>query len=250
MRIWASLFILCLCVYSLSASVAKSLKTNDVIKSQAIPAEIINLLDTKAKLAANYTPILALRGLAHSKIYRKKGTAHLERYYFLDGSKIPYEKILLDIVVSSTKWNDRIIEAKGIINSQPIIYKNIMELSLPKKAKMNIYCNIGTYTLLSLFVNSDGTDMTNSVVGYFAGKPVQYFTKHRLTEGILASSDYDLSVEGLVNAKTGLLELKSKGTLAEVQIEGEGRECPDGHFEFTERFNNILVKSYLHISEN
>jgi len=217
--------------------------------NQILPEAIAPLLNNKAKLMANYTPILALRGLAHTKVYRKKGTAHLERYFYEKDSKIPYQKMILNISINSTKWNDRIVEAKGTVNGFPLYYKNVMELSLPRKAKMNIYCNLGAYNLLSLYVESDGTAMTNNVMGYYAGKSVQYFTKHRVSEGTLAGSAYAINVEGVINPKTKLLELVSRGTLDEVQISGSGGEHADGHFEFTERFNDIKVKTYLHVKE-
>ncbi|MFM7459143.1 MAG: hypothetical protein ACKO3R_10890 [bacterium] len=244
------LFFFTLDLYSSYSEVfANSTLAQHHIKNQILPAELAPLLNTKAKLMANYTPILALRGLGHSKIYRKKGTAHLERFYYEKDAKTPYQKLILNIYVSSTKWNDRIIDAKGTVNSYPIVYKNIMELSLPRKAKMNIYCNVGAFNLMSLYVESDGNAMTNNVVGYFGGKSVQYFTKHRISEGILAGSAYNMNVEGTVNPKTNLLELISKGNLDEVNIEGTGKEFADGHFEFIEYFNDIKVKTFLHIKE-
>jgi hypothetical protein len=250
-----AIFYLFLCLFSLdlslnySKALANSTLAQHHVKNQILPAELAPLLNTKAKLMANYTPILALRGLGHSKLYRKKGTAHLERFYYDKDAKTPYQKLILNIYVSSTKWNDRIIDAKGTVNSHPLIYKNIMELSLPRKAKMNIYCNVGTFNLLSLFVESDGTAMTNNVSGYFGGKSVQYFTKHRISEGTLAGSTYTMNVEGVVNPKTNLLELVSKGHLDEVSIEGTGKEFADGHFEFVEYFNDIKVKTFLHVKE-
>ncbi len=250
-----AIFYLFLCLFSLdlslnySKALANSKLAQHHVKDQILPAELAPLLNTKAKLMANYTPILALRGLGHSKLYRKKGTAHLERFYYEKDAKTPYQKLILNIYVSSTKWNDRIIDAKGTVNSHPLIYKNIMELSLPRKAKMNIYCNVGTFNLLSLFVESDGTAMTNNVSGYFGGKSVQYFTKHRISEGTLAGSTYTMNVEGVVNPKTNLLELVSKGHLDEVSIEGTGKEFADGHFEFVEYFNDIKVKTFLHVKE-
>jgi len=251
-----SILYLSLCFFSLSLlslNYSKALANSTVaqhhIKNQILPAELAPLLNTKAKLMANYTPILALRGLGHSKIYRKKGTAHLERYYYEKDAKVPYQKLLLNIYVSSTKWNDRIIDAKGTVNSYPIVYKNIMELSLPRKAQMNIYCNVGAFNLMSLHVESDGNAMTNNVLGYFGGKSVQYFTKHRISEGTLAGSTYNMNVEGAVNPKTHLLELVSRGNLDEVNIEGTGKEFADGHFEFIEYFNDIKVKTFLRIKE-
>jgi hypothetical protein len=244
-----------LCLFSFNLSLdysralANSSSAQNHAKNQILPAELAPLLNTKAKLMANYTPILALRGLAHTKLYRKKGTAHLERFYYEKDAKTPYQKVLLNIYVSSTKWNDRIIDAKGTVNSYPLIYKNIMELGLPRKAKMNVFCNIGTFNLLSLHVESDGMTMTNNVLGYFGGKSVQYFTKHRVSEGTLAGSAYLMNVEGAVNPKTNLLELISKGSLDEVSIEGTGKEFADGHFEFIEYFNDIKVKTFLHIKE-
>ena len=251
-----SILYLSLCFFSLSLlslNYSKALANSTVAqhhtKNQILPAELAPLLNTKAKLMANYTPILALRGLGHSKIYRKKGTAHLERYYYEKDAKVPYQKLLLNIYVSSTKWNDRIIDAKGTVNSYPIVYKNIMELSLPRKAQMNIYCNVGAFNLMSLHVESDGNAMTNNVLGYFGGKSVQYFTKHRISEGTLAGSTYNMNVEGAVNPKTHLLELVSRGNLDEVNIEGIGKEFADGHFEFIEYFNDIKVKTFLRIKE-
>ena len=250
-----AIFYLFLCLFSLDLSLnyskvlANSTLAQHHAKDQILPAELAPLLNTKAKLVANYTPILALRGLGHSKLYRKKGTAHLERFYYEKDAKTPYQKLILNIYVSSTKWNDRIIDAKGTVNSHPLIYKNIMELSLPRKAKMNIYCNVGTYNLMSLYVESDGNAMTNNVFGYFGGKSVKYFTKHRITEGTLAGSPYKMNVEGIVNPKTNLLELSSKGNLDEVKIEGTGKEFADGHFEFIEYFNDIKVKTFLHVKE-
>jgi hypothetical protein len=250
-----AIFYLFLCLLSLdlslnySKALANSTLAQHHVKDQILPAELAPLLNTKAKLMANYTPILALRGLGHSKLYRKKGTAHLERFYYEKDAKTPYQKLILNIYVSSTKWNDRIIDAKGTVNSYPIIYKNIMELSLPRRAQMNIYCNVGTFNLMSLYVESDGNAMTNNVLGYFGGKSVKYFTKHRITEGTLAGSAYNMNVEGIVNPKTNLLELSSKGNLEEVNIVGTGKEFADGHFEFVEYFNDIKVKTFLHIKE-
>ena len=213
-----------------------------------LPRGLDRLLDTKAKLIANYSPMLALRGLANSKVYRKKGRAHLERYYYKAGSKSPYQKTLINLKVYSDKWRERIVEASGTINEHKLYYKNIMEFSFPKKGKMNIYCNLDdTYQFLSLYVESDGGDMTNKVLGYFAGKTVQYFTEHRLSEGVLAGSNYKMYIEGNKEEKTKLLQLKSNGFLDEVKISGYGKEIKKDEYEFTEQFGNIIVKSYLKV---
>ena len=113
-----AIFYLFLCLFSLdlslnySKALANSTLAQHHVKDQILPAELAPLLNTKAKLMANYTPILALRGLGHSKLYRKKGTAHLERFYYEKDAKTPYQKLILNIYVSSTKWNNRIIDAK------------------------------------------------------------------------------------------------------------------------------------------
>ena len=204
------------------------------------------LLNSKAKIAANYSPMLALRGLANSKIYRKKGQAHLERYYYEAGAKEAYQRTLINIKVHSDKWTKRIVEASGKINNHKLYYKNLMEFSFPKKGKMNIYCNIDdTYQLLSLYVESNGSKMTNKVFGYFAGKTVQYFTQHRLSEGTLADSNYKMYIEGSTDKDSGLLELKSDGFIDEVKITGTGKEVKKDQYEFTEQFGSITVKTFL-----
>lgn len=212
------------------------------------PESLKELLNSKAKLIANYSPMLALRGLANSKIYRKKGRAHLERYYYEAGSSIPYQKTIVNIKVHSNKWHERIVEASGTINNHKLYYKNIMEFSLPRNGEMNIYCNLDdTYQFLSLHVLSDGGKMTNRVVGNIAGKTVQYFTEHRLSEGVLANSNYKMYIEGTPEKETGLLELKGDGFLDEVKIRSSGKEIKKDEYEFTEQFGSISVKSFLKV---
>ncbi len=212
------------------------------------PESLKELLNTKAKLVANYSPMLALRGLANSKVYRKKGRAHLERYYYESGSKSPYQKTIVNIKVHSDKWRERIVEASGTINNHKLYYKNIMEFSFPKKGEMHVYCNLDdTYQFLSLYVESDGSKMTNKVIGYFAGKTVQYFTEHRLSEGILANSNYRMYIEGNTDKDSGLLDLKSDGFLDEVKIQGNGKEIKKDEYEFIEQFGSITVKSFLKV---
>lgn len=214
----------------------------------SFPDSLKELLNTKAKIIANYSPMLALRGLANSKVYRKKGRAHLERYYYEAGSKSPYQKTIVNIKVHSDKWRERVVEASGTINNHKLYYKNIMEFSFPKKGKMHIYCNLDdTYQFLSLYVESDGGKMTNKVLGYFAGKTVQYFTEHRLSEGILANSNYRMYIEGNTDKDSGFLDLKSDGFLDEIKIHGTGKEIKKDEYEFTEQFGSITVKSFLKV---
>ena len=221
------------------------------LETKGIPDGIAELFDEKAEVVANYSPMLALRGLANSKIYRKKGKAHLERYCYRANEKSPYQKTIVNINVHTDEWRKRVVEAFGTINGHPLYYKNIMEFSFPRKAQMNAYCNVDdSYNLLSLYIESDGNKMTNKVLGYFAGRSVQYLTTHRLSEGVLSGSNYKIYIEGEHDKDSSLLKLKSDGFFDEVKISGEGKEIKKDEYEFVERFGTITVKTFLKVEND
>lgn len=222
--------------------------------SAPIPITKHPLFDTKYKQAANYMPLIAMRVLAYSKIYRKKGKAQIRRYYYLKNTKgefsDPYAELTMDVQVEGKGLFGRTIKAKGKLNGMDLVFFNDMKFSLPKKALMNISASLDSCNFLSLRVESDGDKLTNDVNGVFFSKPVKYHTNWRNTKGMLANAPYEIYVEGVHNEK--MLRVVSKGFIGDEStgqhsIKGQGVETKENYYEIEEYYGPLLIKTFVHI---
>ncbi len=208
------------------------------------------LFDNEYKLAANYLPILALRGLAHADIYKNKKSAHLERYYYvkdLQGKfSKPYQTLILDIDVKGHGFIGREVNAKGKLNEYDLEYNNQLSFSLPRKANMKVIARLDDIKILDLDIKSDGTTMTNNVVGLFLGEKVNYQTTLRDTEGVLGGHKYTIHTEGS-HPDVCSFEATTKGIIGSTEIYGKGRMIKANYYEFEENYGPILVKTKLTI---
>ncbi len=209
------------------------------------------LFNTEYKLAANYVPILALRGLAHAEVYKDKKSAHLERYFYIKDSQgklgKPYETIVLDITVKGHGIIGRSINAIGKLNEFDLEYTNNMGFSLPRNAHMEIAAKLDGIKILDLDVQSDGTNMTNKVEGLFIGEKVKYQTILRDTLGTLANYKYALHTEGTPPDPCSF-ETVTKGIIGNTAINGKGQMIRVGYYEFEETYGPIVVKTKLTIN--
>ena len=208
------------------------------------------LFDTEYKLAANYLPILALRGLAHAELYKDKKSAHLERYFYIkdlqgDFSK-PYETIILDIDVKGHGIIGREITAIGKLNEFDLKYVNDMGFSLPRNAHMKVSARLDGIKILELNIRSDGTLMTNTVNGLFLNQNVDYQTKLRETSGILSGHKYTLHTEG-IDLETTNFTVRTLGKIGSSNIYGKGGIVRANYYEFEENYGPVLVKTKLTI---
>ncbi len=230
------------------------------------------LFDTAYKSAANYIPVLALRALSSTDIYRKKGKAHLVRHFFvknLQGKLAePYETLVLDIVVSGKGLFGRNISAQGRMNDLDVYYSNKMSFGLPKKAHMDVVASLDGCEFMKFKVESDGDKMTNAVEGTYLGRTLKYFTNWRQSLGTLAGLPYEMVVEG--NGKSSvpcdkhnqdntyckelakhkdivLYHAKSQGRISGYIINGWIKETRTGHFEGEENYGPIFIKTVLDV---
>lgn len=265
---------LIICAIMLRASQAKP-KT--LCETSAPSSAIANhpLFDTPYKAAANYLPVLALRALGSTEIYRKKGSAHLVRRFYVRSlqGKLgePYETMVLDIEVSGKGLFGRVAKAYGRINDLDLYYENEASFGLPKKAYMNAYASLDGFELVKLKIESDGDKLINKVAGNYLSKETNYQTLWRNTTGLLAGLNYKLFVEGSggttvpcdkTNEHTAycqeyakhktktLYEAKSSGTIAGYNISGWVRETSPDHFEAEEYYGPIVVKTLLDVTVN
>ncbi len=230
------------------------------------------LFDTPYKAAANYIPVLIVRALGSTEIYRKKGHAHLTRSFHvrnLQGKLAePYETMVIDIEVAGKGLFGRIGRAHGFINDLEVNYENIASFGLPKKAFLNVIASLDGCEMMKYKVQSDGDKLTNDVDGVFLGQAVKYHTQWRNTSGTLAGTNYQLNVEGngkgslpcdkenidssyckehKNDKKTNLYSAKSNGKIGSYMISGWLKETRTGHFESEEIYGPIVVKSTLDV---
>lgn len=232
------------------------------------------LFDTPYKMAANYVPVLPLRALSDSDIYRKKGKAHMERRFYvrnLQGKLAePYESMTVDIDVQGKGFFGRRIIATGKINDYNLHYENDISFRLPKKAVMNVHASLDGCEFLKLDIESDGDKLTNDVKGKFLGREVNYLTEWRNTKGLLSGMEYSLHAEGLTGASTipcdgdnkdseyckdqdkaseeALYRGTANGNIMDFSITGTATELRENYFEIEENYGPILVKTSVEIS--
>jgi hypothetical protein len=208
------------------------------------------LFDTEYKLAANYLPILALRGLANAELYKDKKSAHLERYFYikdLQGNfSKPYETIVLDIQVKGHGIIGREVIATGKLNEFTLEYKNKMGFSLPRNARMDVSARLDGISILDLDIKSDGTLMTNTVLGSFLNQDVNYQTKHRDTSGLLSGHKYTLHTEG-IDQESDHFTVRTLGKIGSSTIYGKGGIVSPNYYQFEENYGPVLVKTKLTI---
>ncbi len=200
------------------------------------------LFDSDYKIAAHYVPALALRALAHAEVYQKKRKAYLERTFTLQGNV--YETWKIHIQVEGDGLFKRKVSAKGFIGNLPLSYENEIACSLPKNANMKVSAKLDGQPILNLTINSDGNKMTNYIGGNFLGRAVAYKTSWRDTIGTLAGFAYNMHVEGVKNEANDF-KVVSKGNIGASEIKGEGILIKKDHYEFTEHYGPILIKSKL-----
>lgn len=206
------------------------------------------LFDTPYKLAANYSPVLLLRALAHSNIYRKKGKAHVKREFYIKDLKgkfaEAFETLELDISVEATGLLGRKILASGKINNLNLNYENLIEVKLNNTASMKIKAFLEACEFLDLKVESKKSENSNTVLGSFFGKKVEYKTTWRDTEGILADKKYKIYVEG---STEGAFTLSSKGTIDVYQISGTGKQISENKYLMEEYYGPLYIKTELFV---
>ena len=211
------------------------------------------LFDTEYKLAANYLPILALRGLAHAEVYKDKKSAHIERYFYIKDLQgnfgKPYETLILDITVHGHGIIGREIRATGKLNEFTLEYVNKMGFSLPRNAHMKVSARLDDIKILELDVESDGSLMTNTVDGLFLNQSVDYETKLRDTSGLLSGHRYTLHTAG-IDSKVTSFAVQTQGKIGSSSIYGKGGMLRDNYYEFEESYGPVLVKTKLTINKS
>lgn len=218
------------------------------------------LFDTDYKIAANYAPILGLRALSHGNIYRKKKKFHLERFFYVKDltGKLgkPYESLIVDGEVKGTGLLSRRITAHGKLNEFDFEYINDASVSFTRKAKLTIVARVDKFLILDLEVNSKASDLSNVVKGSFFGKKVDYTTKWRDTDGILAGIPYKVHTQGTVYEDeeevhaSEAFGVETKGSIGEYEISGSGKMTTEGYYQTSESYGPIVVKTFITIIEN
>ncbi len=208
------------------------------------------LFNTDYKVSANYVPILPLRGMVQADVYKDKKSLIMDRRYYIKDATgnygEPYQKTLLNISVKGSGIIGREVSADGTLNNHTLKYRNVMKFGLPKKANMKVNASLDGLPFLELTVQSDGDKMTNLVKGSFLGKNVDYQTHWRETKGTLAGIPYLLHTEGLVKEKETFRAI-TKGTIGTSAIKGEIKMLDKDHFESTEYYGPVMVKTRLTI---
>lgn len=209
------------------------------------------LFDSQYEVAANYVPILPLRGMAHAEVYKDKKSLTMDRRYYAKdaaGNYVEYQKTFLNINIKGSGIIGREINAEGTLNNYPLKYHNVMKFSLPKRARMEVHASLDGIPMLELDVLSDGDKMTNKVTGTYLGKTVDYSTNWRETKGVLAEIPYQLHTEGLIKEKDTFKAI-TRGTIGSSAIKGETSMIKHGHYESTEYYGPIMVKTKVTILE-
>lgn len=210
------------------------------------------LFNTDYKISANYVPILPLRGMVQADVYKDKKSLIMDRRYYIKDATgnygEPYQKTLLNISVKGSGIIGREVIAEGTLNEHKLKYHNHMKFSLPKRANMKVNATLDGIQILELAVQSDGDKMTNLVKGSFLGKQVDYQTHWRETKGTLAGIPYLLHTEGLIKEKENFKAV-TKGTIGSSAIKGEIKMLDKEHFESTEYYGPVMVKTKLTILE-
>ncbi len=269
------LLILVLIISATIAHVTAKTKTLCESETAAKVSAIANhpLFDTPYKAAANYVPVLALRALNSTEIYRKKGHARIVRNYYVRSlqGKLgePYETMILNIEIKAKGLFGRVAIGTGTLNDLDLYYENHASFGLPRRVYMDSFASLDGCELMKFKVETDGDKMTNNLSGHFLSKATNYKTNWRTTTGLLANSAYNMVVEangtntipcGKDNqdaahckdsAKTKtLFEGKSSGSIAGYTISGWIKETRPNHFESEEYYGPILVKTTLDTSIN
>lgn len=207
-----------------------------------------NLFDTEYKIAANYVPVLPLRGLADAEVYRHKKSFTIDRrFYEKDASgkySEAYEKVYLNCKVDGIGIIGREINCDGTLNELKLKYQNIMKFSLPKRAHMEIHSTLDGEAFIDLNIYSDGDQMTNNVKGLFFKKLVSYQTCWRDTKGTLAGINYQLHTVG-VKESIGSFTVSTKGKIGNSVITGSGKIICPNNYEFIEYYGPVMVKTIL-----
>lgn len=208
------------------------------------------LFDTEYKKAANYVPVLPLRAIYNSKIYREKRKARILRKYFikdLSGKfSEAYQVTDINLQVKAKGLLGREIIAKGKINEFDFDYYNRVRFSLAKTAKMDVEANIGGIPLLNLHIKSNANKKTNEVLGRFLGKEVNYLTEWRTTSGKLAELPYTMYVEGTSEDKKDF-SAKSKGYIGTSEIFGDIKMLEKDHYIAEEHYGPVLIKTDISV---
>lgn len=250
-------------------------KPKTLCETNTASAAIANhpLFDTPYKAAANYSPVLALRALGSTEIYRKKGNAHLIRKFYVGNlqGKLgePFETMVLDLEVSAKGLFGRVAKGFGHINDLDLYYENEASFGLPKRAYMNAYASLDGCELMKLKTDSDGDKLINKVSGNYLSRVIDYQTQWRSSSGLLAGYQYQINVEGSggttvpcdkSNQHTVFCQEhgkskspyqgKSSGTIAGYKISGWIRETSPDYFEGEEYYGPIVIKTVLDITVN
>ncbi len=271
----SNLLILVLIISATIAHVKAKTKTLCESETTAKTSAIANhpLFDTPYKAAANYLPVLALRALGSTEIYRKKGHARIVRNYYVRSlqGKLgePYETMTLNIEVKAKGLFGRVAIGTGTINDLDLYYENHASFGLPRRVYMDSFASLDGCEFLKLKVVTDGDKLINDVTGTYLSKTTNYKTEWRNTNGMLAGYNYQITAEGnSANAmlcdksnqdsayckehskgKEGsLYEAKSSGLIAGYKITGWIKETRPNHFESEENYGPILVKTTLDTS--
>jgi hypothetical protein len=204
------------------------------------------LFDTSYKLAANYSPVLLLRALAESNIYKKKGIAYIKREFFIKNlsGKLggAFEIWDLELRVEAMGLLGRKLIATGKINQLDLYYENKITGKLNNTASMDIRAYLEGCEFLKLNVESKKSDETNLVKGLFFGKTVDYKTVWRNTEGVLANLPYKIYVEG-TNEDT--FKLLSTGKIDAYNISGKGEKVSENKYLMEEYYGPLYIKTEL-----
>lgn len=208
------------------------------------------LFDTEYKIAANYVPVIPLRALAEANVYKEKKSFHIERFFYVKNLKgdlgKAYQTIILDGNITGFGIFSRKIIAKGKLNEFDLEYENDMSFALPRTANMKVRAKLDGNLFLDLKITSDGNKMTNDVSGIFFGQDVKYHTDWRETNGILSGLNYKIYAEGILKDSNDFT-VNMKGSIGKHSITGFGRMTSINHYESTEDYGPITVKSFITI---